>query len=240
MTTTSRLLGLAGAALCLATITSSRSAQAEERDRCSEVAKAGHSLITVTSDANCKLTINGESKGTLAANQARDVETGGGKKVFECASSEFPGAVTQDTLSSGGGCGTVTFEVAQTWRRFSAQKNGSVADTDSGLSWMPSDNGADIDWTGAKKYCADKGGRLPTEKEMRELHAGEALRTPCGGYPCKMSNLFHLSARFLWTSSLYEGDQAIIIGMAGQRPAVQSVKLTVTKDARALCVAAAN
>jgi hypothetical protein len=57
------------AAFYLFAAASSRNAWAEEKDRCSEVAKAGRALVTVTSDANCKLTINGEAKGTLTANR---------------------------------------------------------------------------------------------------------------------------------------------------------------------------
>jgi len=235
-----RSLALLSAALYLIATVSPGNASADERDRCSEVAKAGRALVTVTSDANCKLTINGEAKGTLTANQPRDVEAAGGKQVIDCASTEVSGAATQDTLLLGGGCGSMTFEVAQAWHRFTADKGGAVADADTGLRWIQSDNGADIDWNGAKQYCAGKSGRLPTEKELSQLHTGGAVRVKCGEYSCMLSHLFRLSGRFLWSSSPFETDQAIIIGFAGQRPAVQSVKQSVAKDARALCVSAAK
>jgi len=206
---------------------------------CEAAQKAGQVLLTIKSDADCKLTINDKPEGVLAAGKERAVRAPKGKQVVRCASVAAPGAVARDERRMDEGCDSMDFEVAQVWRRFTAQK-GAVTDSESGLSWMQSDNGGDVDWSGAEKYCKSKGGRLPSDKELKQLHTGDALSTPCGEFPCFTSHLFRLSGRFFWTSTKFEGDQAIVVGMAGVRPAVQSVKLTTAKDARALCLAAGN
>jgi hypothetical protein len=236
MKSQTRFLCRLGAVLCLLTVAAASIARAADEDAlCNAAAKAGRGRITVTSDAPCKLTVNGEPQGALAASQPRTVEGGGEKRVIRCASTEVPGAATEE-VSLTQGCGSVTFEVAAAWHRFSAAKDGGVRDADSGLSWLAADNGGDVDWAGAGKYCAAKGGRLPSDKELRALHTEGAVRTRCGEFTCMMSHLFHLSGRFFWTSTPFEPDQAVAIGMAGQRPAVQSVKRSMAKDARALCV----
>lgn len=59
--------------------------------------------------------------------------------------------------------------------RFVAYSNGTVIDTKSGLMWAAVDNGADINWQDAKKYCDSYavGGhhdwRLPTIAELESL-----------------------------------------------------------------------
>lgn len=226
-------------AFCLVMAASAQSGVADEDDPCSKAADAGKVLLRVTSDANCKLTVNKEPHGALTANQERSITVAGGRLVTRCASTELAGAVADDEQEILAGCGTVTFEVAGAWRRFSAKK-GVVADAETGLSWIPSDNGGDVNWQGAKKYCADKGGRLPTKEELRQLYLGSAASTPCGEFPCRMSHLFRLSGRFFWSDSVFAPGQPIAVGFSGSAPGLQSVSETMTKDVRALCVAAAK
>lgn len=236
------LVVLGFAAVCFLGAASPSPAWAQEDDdaACAAAEKAGKALVNFVTDASCKLTVNGEAHGVLTANQQRAIAIADERQKIQCASTEIPGAVAEieDSLA---GCGsTVNFELANTWRRFTAGKNGTVTDTETGVTWLQSDNGADIDWAGAKKYCAEKGGRLPTDAELRPLHTEGKVTTPCGEYPCMMSHLFRLTSRFFWSSVPFEKDQAIVVGLAGFRPAVQSVKTNVSKDARALCVAGAK
>lgn len=59
-------------------------------------------------------------------------------------------------------------------------KNGTVLDTRTGLMWAAKDNGKDIDWSNAKRYCENLtlGGhrdwRLPTIDELESLHKEKA------------------------------------------------------------------
>jgi hypothetical protein len=228
------------AAVCVVVSTLPDPARADEDAACAAAEKAGRALVNFVTDASCKLTVNGQGFGVLAANKERMIVIPDDEQKIQCASTEVPGAMAEieDRLT---GCGsTVTLEVANIWRRFTAGKNGTVTDSETGVTWLQSDNGSDIDWEGAKKFCAGKGGRLPTDAELRPLHTEGRVTTRCGEYPCKMSHLFRLTNRFFWSSVPFEKDQAIVVGLAGFRPAVQSVKTNVSKDARALCVAGAK
>src|SRR4030042_2035306 len=60
--------------------------------------------------------------------------------------------------------------------RFIAYDNGTVLDRQTGLMWAAKDNGSDIDWSNAKRYCENyRGGdytdwRLPTQDELAGVY----------------------------------------------------------------------
>jgi hypothetical protein len=62
--------------------------------------------------------------------------------------------------------------------RFHVVDNSIVVDSHTGLMWALQDNGKDIDWYGAKKFCTDfsAGGytdwRLPDIEELATLYTG--------------------------------------------------------------------
>lgn len=63
-----------------------------------------------------------------------------------------------------------------------AYDNGTVLDTSTNLMWTAKDNGSDIDWHGAKRYCESyRGGgytdwRMPTPDELAGLYNKNKLR----------------------------------------------------------------
>ena len=77
----------------------------------------------------------------------------------------------------------------------------------SGLQWTQSDNGRDIGWNDARKYCDQlpiSGGkwRLPNMDELRNLYF-DAVGTeaaPCGGYFCGVPQGFSLTSHWFWTA----------------------------------------
>jgi hypothetical protein len=60
--------------------------------------------------------------------------------------------------------------------RFISFDNGTVKDSETGLMWAAKDNGTDITWIGARKYCEnyDGGGftdwRMPTQEELAGIY----------------------------------------------------------------------
>ena len=60
--------------------------------------------------------------------------------------------------------------------RFIAYDNGTVKDTKTGLMWAAKDNGEEINWKDAKRYCENyRGGgytdwRMPTQEELAGLY----------------------------------------------------------------------
>ncbi len=86
--------------------------------------------------------------------------------------------------------------------RFISYNNGTVLDMQTGLMWAAKDNGSDIDWPGAKRYCENyRGGgytdwRMPTLKELEGLY--DSAVTGKNGY--KLTNLIELTSCCPWAS----------------------------------------
>jgi hypothetical protein len=71
-----------------------------------------------------------------------------------------------------------------------------VRDTRTGLLWSQSDNGTEINWSDASRYCSGKGGgwRLPTISELQGIYrTGGSNKTQCGRFRCDVSALFRLT-----------------------------------------------
>ena len=224
---------LIGMLVCSAAL---RAQEGAADDRCASVAQIGQVLLTVTSDAACKLSVNREPHGALVANQPQTVMVSADEQSVECTAPDGSESA-RDEQRLGAGCGDVGFTVAERWRRFKAEKNGTVRDTTTGVLWKASDNGGDTDWESAKKYCQAQGARLPGRDELKALHdESGALYTSCGDAYCRVSRKLRLSGRFFWSSTTFEGDQVFVVGFTGDRPTVQSVESITAKDVRALCV----
>lgn len=79
------------------------------------------------------------------------------------------------------------------------------ADPATGLQWSVSDNGADIDWMGAQRYCAEMGAgwRLPVAAEIIGLYGAAKLKNQnvsCGNAVCYFPQGIRLSAPSLWSA----------------------------------------
>jgi hypothetical protein len=115
---------------------------------------------------------------------------------------------------------------------------GTLAQTATGLEWARSDNGADIDWGNASKYCAGRGPgwRLPSVTELLSIYdkSGTAS-TSCGaGYTCKVSSLFQLTGPWLWSNEANNALSAWIVILTNSTSYAYTVSDTAKK--RALCV----
>lgn len=79
---------------------------------------------------------------------------------------------------------------------------GILRQNSTGLLWTQRDNGADIDWNEATRYCSAKGDwRLPTREELKSLLGGSET-TPCGEYSCRVSSKFWLTNVWFWTNEM--------------------------------------
>ena len=87
---------------------------------------------------------------------------------------------------------------------FIAFNNGTVLDTRTNLMWADGDNGADINWRAAKKYCENyRGGgysdwRMPTSDELEQLYNEKVWNT----YGLSLTNLISLSGCCPWASEI--------------------------------------
>jgi hypothetical protein len=100
--------------------------------------------------------------------------------------------------------------------RFIAYDNETVLDTQTNLMWAAKDNGQDIDWYDAQKYCENyRGGgykdwRMPKRDELAELFdKGNPKHQACfPKYEIYLTNLIDLSCCCPWASEREDNDAA--------------------------------
>ncbi len=94
--------------------------------------------------------------------------------------------------------------------RFVAYSKGIVIDTQTGLMWATKDNGSNITWSEAKKYCENYKGagytdwRMPTLEELRGLYEPGFINSkplPGGGDRTYHTNKFiNVTCCCTWSS----------------------------------------
>ncbi len=86
--------------------------------------------------------------------------------------------------------------------RFIAFVNGTVKDANTGLMWAARDNGSDILWRDAKKYCENyRGGgytdwRMPTQDELADLYDENKRNS----YGYGVTELIDITQYWVWAS----------------------------------------
>ncbi len=98
--------------------------------------------------------------------------------------------------------------------RFIAYSNGTVLDTRTNLMWAAKDNGADINWQNAKKYCENyRGGgytdwRMPTQDELAGLYdAAKTYKSDCE-HDVHLTELIRLTCTAPWASETLDSAAA--------------------------------
>lgn len=118
------------------------------------------------------------------------------------------------------------------------QGGGVLKQVVTGLEWAQSDNGSDIDWNNAGKYCSGKGSgwRLPSVAELRSLYDRSAkVNTNCGsGFSCRVSPLFRLTGPWDWSNEANNSLSSWFVTLTNGTPNTYSVSDPAKK--RALCV----
>ena len=112
--------------------------------------------------------------------------------------------------------------------RFIAYEDGTVLDTKTKLMWAARDNGSDINWTDAKKYCESyRGGgyadwRMPTREELSALFDSEITNTTSPSAGCSggyhLTNLINMTCCCAWASNASDADAAnfnFYVGLRG-------------------------
>jgi formylglycine-generating enzyme required for sulfatase activity len=109
--------------------------------------------------------------------------------------------------------------------------------------WAAKDNGKNINWTDAKKYCESyRGGgytnwRMPTQHELEVLcGASKVVRKTDCGFDIQLTKLIGLSCVFAWSADTFEADEAASVYFSPEGPQVFMVKKSTNKNYRALPV----
>ena len=104
-----------------------------------------------------------------------------------------------------------------------------------GPQWAESDNGSNINWAEAKRYCEIKGSgwRLPTVDELQaNYQSGHS--TSCGAFTCQVAQKFRLTGPFFWTNETNSSSNAWGVYLSdGTR---NSANVMWQQAWRALCV----
>jgi hypothetical protein len=108
--------------------------------------------------------------------------------------------------------------------RFIAYDNGTVLDTHTGLMWAAKDNGSDISFKDAKRYCKNyRGGgytdwRMPTRDDLAGLYdSGKSYKATQRDYNVHITELIQLSTGFPWASETHGSDAAYFNSIYGRR-----------------------
>ena len=98
--------------------------------------------------------------------------------------------------------------------RFIAYDDGTVLDRGSGLMWVDGDNGFDIDWQDATRYCENyRGGgytdwRMPTQDELAGLYdKAEGYKSACGD-EAHLTELIRITCYWTWASEIRDSGAA--------------------------------
>jgi hypothetical protein len=130
--------------------------------------------------------------------------------------------------------------------RFEAA-DGTVRDTTTSLVWSQKDNGADVDYNGAKAFCDGMtlGGhddwRLPTLEELKALYDEHVASPPTylyrgKPYPLRMDPAFQLTAPGIWSSSMRYQNRGVAWTLFFSSGREVSTAPTASNYQRALCV----
>jgi polyisoprenoid-binding protein YceI len=127
-------------------------------------------------------------------------------------------------------------------RRWTLLDSATLIDAQSQLTWTRSDNGHDIDWHHARKFCNDLPGkwRLPTAAELVSIYDGAAVGTKCGDARCGVSGPFELTGDWFWSADAVGNDGSdgaelawgVLLVNGSRTKSVQDAG----EDGRALCV----
>lgn len=107
--------------------------------------------------------------------------------------------------------------------RFVAHGDGTVLDRDSGLMWAAKDNGEDVNWQGAVRYCERyRGGgyedwRMPTVDELARLYSPAQMRTAVCGHDVNLTEAIGLTCAWIWTADKRGSDALLFFFTDGRR-----------------------
>lgn len=127
---------------------------------------------------------------------------------------------------------------AQPEARFQTTEDGGVRDAQTGLIWAAKDNGGDIDWQAAQRYCQSQGAswRLPSSAELIQIYApaNSEVQDCIGKLTCKITPLIQLSGLTPWSNDSNGATEAFYVYLNDGKQYSYSVSNTQGK--RALCV----
>ncbi|MDX1502303.1 MAG: DUF1566 domain-containing protein [Thermoanaerobaculia bacterium] len=194
--------------------------------------------VVFRADAEALLWVDGEELGPLVAGEPTVFPLRVGQHRVRAVSARFPEAeFTRTVRVRDGSDGEVSVKLERPIRDLQRrQRRERILRRDEGprpLMWSRRDNGADVRWAQAERYCSDLslGGyedwRLPTVEELKSIQALWSVA------PLKIIGAFTLTGCCPWSAER-EGEKAWNFNFRYRRPFLGSAAYSL--DLRALCV----
>ena len=132
--------------------------------------------------------------------------------------------------------------------RFEAA-DGAVRDTKTSLEWSQKDNGADVDFAGAKEFCDEHDPRGPRrlatahDRGARGIYDENVASPPTyvyrgKPYPLRMDSSFELTAPGIWSSSMRYENRGVAWSFFFSSGRELATAPKATNYQRAICVRA--
>jgi hypothetical protein len=135
---------------------------------------------------------------------------------------------------------------ATSQQRWATLGDDVLEDGRTGLQWTRRDNGREIDWHEAVRYCEDKHSRwrLPSLAELKAIYDRSISGTLCGQDLCHLPMQFDLTGAWFWSDTPVGPDGSdgpelawgLLMVNGAQTPSVREAGY----GARALCVRSAS
>jgi polyisoprenoid-binding protein YceI len=97
----------------------------------------------------------------------------------------------------------------ETTARWALLNDAAIVDTQTELEWTRIDNGHDISWPNAQRFCHELGRnwRLPTVDELSSIYdAKMPIGVRCGENRCRVPELFDLTGTWFWSADSVGND----------------------------------
>ena len=206
-----------------------------------KAAEAALGTLIVKTDRDCALSINGEAKGALVAEQTTTIKVNAGEQLIECVAGERQRIEVTERIPAGEQ--KVVRLTVPPPGRFAAVPGG-VQDYEQGLIWAARDNGSDIDWASAGQYCRSLGAgwSLPTAAQLQSLYDASGQYARSWTFPGASQSwdikfatpLIQWTSCCFWSAESNGSSEAWYVSLAdGGRG---SSVVSYTYNDRALCV----
>lgn len=218
-------------------------AEASRKAEASHRADASRATMVIKVNGDCALSVNGDSLGRLTADKTRTVKVNAGEQLIECDAADGQRIETTERIAAGEqkvfrlslSRGVASGSETSSDERFSAVADG-VRDVQQNVIWAPRDNGANVNWDQATRYCSGLGSgwTLPAVAQLKSLidPLYRNRKAVAGGTISLATTMIDLTGGNFWSSEK-DSSQAwlvsLIIGWG-------SAAVSTGNPGRALCV----
>ena len=132
---------------------------------------AKKATLVIKTDTTCQLSINGEDRGTLEAQATKRLPVDPGEQLIECVGADRRVEQTETVEAGRQSVVQLALPPPAPPERFERVSEG-IKDNEQNLIWAESDNGSNINWNDATRYCSSLGSgwALPSSVALQSMY----------------------------------------------------------------------